>query len=415
MARRLPRLRSNLDLMPSPVADRPGVMIRDPFRYSDATLIIPPPLVECLPLFDGERTELDLRAALVAITGDLRVGDLVEHLVRTLSEAGFLEDEVYAEMERRRHRAFQEASVREAAHAGSAYPAEPELLRATLARCLDGAVPWREPALGVAAPHVSPEGGWQCYRDAYACLDPAARDVTFLVLGTSHFGLPDRFGLTRKPYRTPLGQTTPCPELTDWLAERAPEAVTVEDYCHAVEHSIEFQVLFLQHRYGPDVRVLPILCGSFHCAGGLLPEQNAAVARFLEALRELAEREGERLRWVLGVDLAHMGRRYGDRFAARARQGRMRAVEEEDRRRLERVEAGDAEGFWRLVKGEQDGLKWCGASALYAFLRAVPQVRGQVLRYEQWNIDEQSVVSFAAVVFTRPRGDQFPEGCAAIQ
>ncbi len=414
MARPLPRLRTNLDFMPSPIADRPGLMIRDPFRYSDATLIIPPPLVECLQLFDGQKTELDLRAALVSITGDLRVGELVEHLVRSLSEAGFLEDEVYAELERRRHRAFQEAPVREAAHAGSAYPAEPELLRVTLDRCLDGAPRSRGSVLGVAAPHVSPEGGWQCYREAYACLDPGACEATFVVLGTSHFGAPDRFGLTRKPYRTPLGETTPWPEMTDWLARRAPNAVTMEDYCHAVEHSIEFQVIFLQHLYGPHVRVLPILCGSLLCGGGRLPEDNDDVARFLEALRELGVREGERLRWVLGVDLAHIGRRYGDRFAARARQGRMRAVEEEDRRRLERVEAGDAEGFWRLVKGEQDGLKWCGASALYTFLRAVPDARGRVLRYEQWNIDEQSVVSFAALAFTR-RTDQLPEGCAAIQ
>ena len=40
----LPRLRTNLDLFPSPVEDRPGLVIRDPFHFSDATLIIPPVL-----------------------------------------------------------------------------------------------------------------------------------------------------------------------------------------------------------------------------------------------------------------------------------------------------------------------------------------------------------------------------------
>ena len=401
MARSLPRLRNNLDFMPSPVPDRPGLMIRDPFRYSDATLIIPPPLVECLSLFDGERTDLDLRAALVRITGDLRVGELVDHLVGALSEAGFLEDEVYARLQQQRHRAFEIAAAREPTYAGSAYPAEPDLLRAALARCLDGATPRREPVAGVAAPHVSPEGGWQCYREAYGCLDPQQRDSVFVVLGTSHFGQPDRFGLTRKPYRTPLGETSPAVELVEWLAARAPDAVVREDYCHAVEHSIEFQVIFLQYLYGPAVRLLPVLCGSFSCGGtGGLPEDEPAVARFLEALRELGRQQGDRLRWVLGIDLAHVGRRYGDSFSAKARQGRMRAVEEQDRRRLQRVEAGDAEGFWRLVWGEPDALKWCGASALYALLRAAPGVRGQVLRYEQWNIDRDSVVSFAAIVFT---------------
>lgn len=401
MARPLPRLRTNLDFMPSPMSDRPGLMIRDPFRYSEATLIIPPPLVGCLQLFDGRQTELDLRSALVAITGDLRVGELVDQLVRTLSEAGFLEDEVYAELQRRRHRCFEEAPVREATHAGSAYPADAESLRAMLNRCLDGLGGGREAVVGVAAPHVSPEGGRHCYREAYGCLDAAAREATFIVLGTSHFGAANRFGLTRKPYRTPLGETTACPELVDWLARRAPDAVTVEDYCHAVEHSVELQVIFLQHLFGAGVRVVPVLCGTLLQGDGGLPEENAGVASFLAALREIAEREGEGLRWVLGVDLAHVGRRYGDRFAVRACQGRMRAVEQEDRRRLERVEAGDAEGFWRMLQGEGDQLRWCGGSPLYVFLRAVSRVRGHLLRYEQWNIDEQSVVSFAAMVFTR--------------
>ena len=44
MARLLPRLRANLELMPSPVEDRPGLLIRDSLRYSDTTLIIPPAL-----------------------------------------------------------------------------------------------------------------------------------------------------------------------------------------------------------------------------------------------------------------------------------------------------------------------------------------------------------------------------------
>ena len=36
----------------------------------------------------------------------------------------------------------------------------------------------------------------------------------------------------------------------------------MEDYCHAVEHSIEFLVVFLQHLFGSDIRILPVLCGS---------------------------------------------------------------------------------------------------------------------------------------------------------
>ena len=42
MAQPLPRLRMDLDFMPSPVEDRPGLLIRDSYGYSDAVMIIPP-------------------------------------------------------------------------------------------------------------------------------------------------------------------------------------------------------------------------------------------------------------------------------------------------------------------------------------------------------------------------------------
>ena len=390
--------------MPSPLADRPGLLIRDPYHYSDATLIIPPPLVECLRYFDGERTELDLRAHLVRLTGDVRVSELEQHLVRTLSEAGFLDDEVYHRLRNERRKQFAEAPFRQAAHAGSAYPEEPDPLRATLGRYLgDGAGPPAPASLvGIAAPHVSPEGGWQTYRAAYEALRPEHRDRIFVILGTSHYGAPERFGLTRKPYVTPLGTARTEVELADRLATRAAGAVEMEDYCHATEHSIEFQVIFLQHLLGPEIRILPILVGSFARSlyEGGKPEDNDGVRRFFGELGELAAQLGDRLFWVLGIDMAHMGRRYGDPFAARADRGAMAQVAERDRARIERVAEGDAEGFWELVRENHDDLKWCGSAPLYTFLRVLPQARSQLRRYEQWNIDPQSVVSFAALAFS---------------
>src|SRR5438128_5780361 len=98
----LPRLRLNLDFMPSPSEEHPGLFIRDPYKFSDAMLIIPPPLVECLQNFDGEHTDLDLHASLVRATNSLEVSELATHLVDTLSSAGFLEDDVFAEMQQER-------------------------------------------------------------------------------------------------------------------------------------------------------------------------------------------------------------------------------------------------------------------------------------------------------------------------
>ena len=291
--------------------------------------------------------------------------------------------------------------------------------------------------IAIAAPHVSPFGGFDCYRAAYRALRPEHRERTFVILGTSHYGEPDRFGLTRKNFVTPFGEAVTDTALADELAAAAPRAVEMEDYCHATEHSIEFQVTFLQHvldgpvrtssllaadgrpmmtggLLGPDgrpigggsrgnpVRILPILCGAYAHSiyEGGMPEDNEHVARFIGALGEIAARRSRELVFVLGVDMAHMGARYGDQTAAIAGEPEMKAVEERDRARIAALSSGDSKGYWELVQQNQDDLKWCGASPFYTFSKALPHARGSLRRYDQWNIDEQSVVSFAGMTFT---------------
>ena len=407
MATPLPALRRTLELMPSPVPESPGLLMRDPFRYAEGILILPPPLVPCLLLFDGRHDEGDLREVLVRLTGSIEVGELLTHLRDTLSHGGFLENEVFEGIRDERHRSFEAEPARAARHAGSAYPEDPDDLHATLARYLADA-PRAPPPEGelvaIAAPHVSPEGGWRSYGAAYAALSPSLGDRTFVILGTSHYGQPERFGLTRKPFRTPLGETTIDLDVVSRLSEAGPPEACVEDSCHSVEHSIEFQVVFLQHLYGPRVRVVPILCGPFAqatCRGGR-PEDEEGVGRFLDALAGLAAAAGPHLFWVAGVDMAHVGRRYGDRFAARADEGPLAAVAAEDRARCARITAGDAEGFWSLLQKDSDPLRWCGASPLYTLLRAVRPSGGGLANYEQWNIDPESVVSCAGMIFSRP-------------
>ena len=408
----LPRLRMNLDFLPSPMEDKPGLVIRDPFQFSDATLIVPPALIECLEFFDGQHSSLDLRAHLVRLTGDLNAGGIEANLTGALSEAGFLEDEVFERRRAETEGAFARAAVREPAHAGSGYPDEPGELRETLEGYLapgqehDGqsgepSSTARGKLRAIAAPHVSPFGGVDAYRAAYAALTPADAERTFVILGTSHYGNPDCLGLTRKPFITPYGEAVTDTKLVDELEGKLGPGARMEDYCHAIEHSIEFQVIFLQHLFGPRIRIVPVLCGSYlrSIYEGGMPEDSENVRRILGGLGEMAAREGEKLAWVLGVDMAHMGRRYGDERNALAGREDMEEVERRDRARIERVAAGDAGGFWELVQQNHDDLKWCGSAPIYTFLKAVPEARGELLRYQQWNIDEASVVSFAGMRF----------------
>jgi len=351
------------------------------------------------------QSPIDLRSELVRLTGEIQVGAIEKNLFDSLSEAGFLEDDTYRELKARREAEFVVELKREAIFAGSAYPADSIRLEALLTERV-GRSPGIASAVGIAAPHASPDGGWDTYRAAYQSLPRTdeSTDRTFVILGTSHYGAPDRFGLTRKQFVTPLGEAQTNVALVDELDRTASDAIRMEDYCHCVEHSIEFQILFLQHVYGPGVRILPILCGPFvkSIYEGSLPEASDRVAQFFDALGNISAREGKRLFWVLGVDMAHIGRRYGDEVRATADSGEMLEVRERDAQRIHRINGGDARGYWELVQDKHDDLKWCGASPLYTFLKVMPQVKGELLDYRQWQIDPQSVVTFGALRFVEP-------------
>lgn len=406
-------------MMPSPLPEHPGLLIRDPLRYTDATVVVPPQLVPLLVFFDGQRTVTDVQTHLTRRSGGkLVMSDVVRKLAEALEQGGFLDTERFRELRAQREGSFRAAPERAAAHAGTAYPLERPALEGRLATWLDdGAAAGPQAAggpggggrlVGIAAPHVSPHGGVASYAAAYRELGPTHAERTVVVLGTSHYGPAERFGLTRKPFATPLGSVQVDTEIVDELARRAPDAVVEEDYCHAVEHSIEFQVVFLQQVLGSGFRVVPILVGAFadSLGHGRPPESIESTRRFFDALADVTARRGDELLWVLGIDLAHIGRRYGDAAPAIVGQGRMVEVAERDRQRLARAEALETAGFFELVHPGADSLRWCGYSPLYTFLAVMraarPRLRGRLLRYDQWNIDAQSVVSFAAMSFRDP-------------
>src|SRR5687768_6152174 len=103
--------------MPSPLPERPGLLVRDPFRYAAGIMILPPPLVPCLLMFDGSHRESDLAALLADVTGERDGAPLAVHLDRTLSEGGFLHDDAYRARRAQRHREFAADEVRPPVHA----------------------------------------------------------------------------------------------------------------------------------------------------------------------------------------------------------------------------------------------------------------------------------------------------------
>ena len=410
MAKPLAPLRRDLDHFPSPDRGRPGLVIQDRNRYSEHQLVVPPLLVRVLDLFDGQNTALDLRAALTRLTGELDTGDIAGQLESALSAAGFLEDDNFAAIREARVSEWRASDVLIHSHSGPLnYPGDPARLRTQFDQWFNAVPkPDAKPVRAIASPHASPGAASRSYATVYAALAQSiskeqAADKTFVILGTSHYGEMDCLGTTRKDFDTPVGRAPVNRSLLAELKRDGGAGVLDEDYFFSLEHSVEFQVVFLQYLYGPNVKILPLLCGSYARSiylGGP-PEKADEVRRYLDALRAMETRHGEELVWILGVDMAHIGTRYDDDSPATAHAGAMRDVERQDRRRIDSLNAGEIDAFWAQVQEGHDPLKWCGSAPFYTFLRTMPTARGELLDYEHWQIDPESVVSFGAIRFLR--------------
>ncbi len=395
------------------------ICLRDPEGFAGRLVLVSPAVFYLLTLFDGEHSVLDLQEAFTRRFGELLFAEKIQAIIEQLDRCLLLDSPRFREARREAVEAFRAAPVREATHAGTAYEGEPAALRAQLDayfRAPDG--PGARagggpagPLRALIAPHIDPRRGGPAYAWSYAELarDPTVKDRqvcgararTFVVLGISHAPTRHRYVLTAKDFATPLGTARTDRDFVSRLAGRLDTDYFADEFVHRGEHSIEFQVLFLQHLLGgePDLRIVPILCSSFSS-----PDEDEEVRQFLPALKALIDERGQDVCLIAGVDLSHVGQRFGQ--AVKMTPGFLRQLEAKDRALLERVTERDAEGFFRRVREEGDATNVCGVPAIYALLCLLGPAGGagtggaRLLHYGQ-AVDEstQSVVSFAAAAF----------------
>jgi AmmeMemoRadiSam system protein B len=250
------------------------------------------------------------------------------------------------------------------------------------------------------APHIDFHRGGPTYAWAYREVLERSDADCFVILGTCHTGMRDPFATTLKAYETPLGPAAVDRDFVEVLGRRYGDNLLASEAAHRIEHSIEFQAVMLRWALGDrrPFTVVPVLASFLHEAvwEGGPPEGDARVPRFLDALGETIAASRRRVCLIGGVDLAHVGPRFGD--AAPNTPASLVEVEREDRAMLDAVMAGDAAGFYESVARDGDARRICGLSPIYAFLRALPGTPGRLIRYQQWP-DPAGAVTFCAAAF----------------
>jgi MEMO1 family protein len=317
---------------------------------------------------------------------------------------------VIAEFRRQPHRA--------PAHVGGGYKSDPAGLTAQLDSYftapkgpgLPSAVNGSSTPKAIVAPHIDFHRGGPAYAWAYKPLAESAGADLYVILGTSHCGGQTPYILTRKDFETPLGLVQTDSEFVDGLQAQCGDDCFTDEYLHRGEHSIEFQVLFLKYiaqkraaltgEPEKPFKIVPILVSSFHAMmmSQTLPEETAPVGNFLQTLRRLAQADAREICFVAGVDLAHVGKQFGDREPVT--DDFLKWVEAEDHKLVDRLSALDAPGFFNEIAKDQDKRKICGFAPLYSLIHLLDGARGNHLHYGQAFTQETgSAVTFTSLIF----------------
>jgi AmmeMemoRadiSam system protein B len=400
-----PRLRY-LDVFPLPEQEGRRLFgLRDPERLSNQVLCLTLEAACVLQFLDGAHNLSEVQTEYRSKYGVEFPMELLRQLCQILDENHFLASQRFEEHVDQLLTAFRSSETRPAFHAGASYDENPAILKQTLGDFFLGP---QGPGLpvqfgsnghlpGIIVPHIDLRIGGVSYAWAYKELAEAEPPELFIVLGTGHNGLRNLYSLTRKAFATPLGEVPVDWDFVDRLTMRSSEDLFVDELAHRSEHTIEFQVLFIQQLFGNATPIVPILC-SFSYATLLREAGRARVEAFIANLIETMAEDGRRITFVTSADLAHVGPRYGDEKGFTGTN--LERIKEADREMLAHVERVDAKGFLGYVEGEQDRRRICGFSPIYTMLCAMNARGGRVVAHDHGEMDELgSICSFASVVF----------------
>ena len=390
------------------------MVLEDPLGVASGPSMVPMDLYRYVfRHFDGENSLADIQVRMLRETGQAVPLAELQSIVAQLDQAMFLDGPSFGAY----LAAYRSAGVRPAALAGRSYAGTERALRAQLASIFahedgSGEFPIGTPPSGrlrgVLSPHIDFGRGGPVYTWAYRELAEHSDAEIFVILGVAHQYCQHRFALTRKDFETPLGLARTDRSYVDRIASLAGEHLFDDELAHRTEHSIEFQVVFLQYLLGGrrDVSIVPILVGSFHdlMTSGVEPIDDPEVRRFVSALRAAETASGKKVAYIGGIDLSHVGPEFGD--PSPVDDPTREQVRRFDNAMIDKAAAGDAAGWFREAAEVDNRWRVCGLAATYTMLQAMgPSPPGRLLRYDQAiNRDRTCMVSFASLAFAEPAG-----------
>lgn len=383
--------------------------LHDAEAFAEKPLLLPLPWFFLVTQMDGTRGTADLQAAFAQQFQGIHLPEeRIHELTDLLDRHGFLDNARSAARIRRVREAFLAAESRPAWHAGTAYPGTASELTEWLETLFaaDAALPRaNSPEVngtlrGIMVPHMDLRVAAPVYAPAYRTLRNAEPADLYVVLGVAHHAANAYFIATPKHFETPLGLVSTDREALRLWEEEAGLPLCEGELAHRVEHSIEFQLPFLQVVNQRPFTILPVLCGALEplLHAGTHPGQVPELTRMVDGLAAALARTGKRVQFVLSVDFSHVGPKFGD--ADPIREERAAAVRVRDAELLACAEQVDADAWFEHFREDLNARRVDAGVAVHTFLWLLRRGRGVLLGYDQNRQPEtESMVTYASMAF----------------
>jgi len=399
-----PKIRADIEIIPTQYQGENVFLVRDALGLIPDPIVLKAQGLAFLQLIDGKREPQDIQLELIRASQNSFVSlEAVHKTLNDLDRAGILDSENYKRNKAELIADYQQKKIRSAFLAGKAYPESAAELQEAFDALFKPSqplknIPENESIRALAAPHIDLSVGKEIYARAYRSIltQPPKR---VLLLGTGHNLSEHFFAVTNKDFQTPFGLVTTDKKWTHRLAV-VPDIASPYDISHKNEHSLEFQLLFLQYLFGSEFSMVPVLCGSF------LPLLNSytrlsdvpgGIKIFLDILKQYLDEDPASL-VVAGVDFSHIGPKFGHPQSARSL---LPEAKEHDSRLIAALCEGNGADFWQEISKTKDEYNVCGFTPLACLLELLPEAKGHLLGYDFWEEEAtQSAVSFAALAFT---------------
>jgi hypothetical protein len=401
-----PVLRRDIQPITAIIKGRQMIAFHDPYRLTEHSIALDVNTLPILQLLDGRHDLRDIQTVLTKKQGGRIVYiSEIESFIEMLDKACLLDSERYSDKMNRLRSEFTAQKKRLPVHAGRAYMADHDQLsrfiqeiESTLSpenfRAIPGTV------TGILAPHIDIKTAGEVYVNTYRHLKGRHYDLV-VILGINHHEQDGLYSVTGKNYLTPYGEIKSDREFISSLKKLVPEGTLAQDdFGHMTEHSIEFQTIFLQHYLGDSFSIVPILCGGIH---EFLRHKKTILTdeRFVgmvDAIKKLLEGKKGTTLFVAGVDLSHIGHKFGDQLPADALLPQATA---HDKTLLSLLAQKDGEQIFQNALDNQDRYRICGLPAILLLASLLKGSRADILHFETYREREtQSAVNYASVIFS---------------